>query len=120
MDHLSFICDLLHHKWLDSREKYHCQNRCVVFLVCPVTADTGVKKPASLERVEKLTKKTVDFHLLDVMDKQALTKVFKQVIVCTTRGWLWIILSSFDSKLSVAVSYLCYQYFNLISHLSCI
>lgn len=37
------------------------------------------KKPTSLERVEELSGKTVDFHNVDINDAESLDKIFKLV-----------------------------------------
>lgn len=38
------------------------------------------KKPESLKRVEKITGKEVTFHNVDIKDREALNKIFKQVL----------------------------------------
>ncbi|XP_043207021.1 UDP-glucose 4-epimerase-like isoform X1 [Amphibalanus amphitrite] len=58
-------------------------NREVVVVDNLVNAAQGVVKPASLERVERLTGKAVTFYSLDVLDKPALAKVFKQHEIST-------------------------------------
>ena len=65
-----------------------------LILICVLHAKTGSdeKKPTSLERVEELSGKTVDFHNVDINDAESLDKIFKLVTN---------ILSSFFSPLTL-------------------
>lgn len=51
------------------------------FLIWIFACSTGSdeKKPVSLERVEELAGKTVNFHNVDISDAEALDKIFKLV-----------------------------------------
>lgn len=40
-------------------------------------AESALQKPESIKRVEKITGKTITFYNVDIMNKEALTKIFK-------------------------------------------
>lgn len=42
-------------------------------------AESALQKPESIKRVEKITGKTITFYNVDIMNKEALTKIFKLV-----------------------------------------
>ncbi|XP_037078281.1 UDP-glucose 4-epimerase-like isoform X1 [Pollicipes pollicipes] len=58
-------------------------NWSVVVIDNLVNAAKGGSKPASLERVEKLTGKKVEFHEANLLDRSALTRVFKLYTIHT-------------------------------------
>ncbi len=64
------------------KKKFDDDDACEFdFLISIFACATGSdeKKPASLERVEELAGKTVDFHNVDISDVEALDKIFKLV-----------------------------------------